>query len=220
MGRKPYPKSTQEVRERLFQRLWRWLEMRSRAQRFSIMLGISIVLAVLGRANMLGDTTYRICRIVLPLRIDRIDGRIATPALFLDYVITTDTESRPGRLNDVCLSGETITLSVTASQPCWIAIWGVDRKGLHPLMGASEPVLIKDGVRYEDSFLLDDTEGLEVYYAIGSQFPFRPDQVRQVLVRAQADLDSYKGPAGALQLQLPKEFSHTMIFFRHLHNDP
>jgi hypothetical protein len=208
MHKQKTPKSIPEIKKRIFQSAWIWLCKQSIWLKILIAILIIFFLLVISRMNFIGEPWYRISGLIIPLQ---------KPALFLnmDYTITDAHGTRAGKKNDLCHNGDYIDLSVSSSDECWLTLFCLDSKGIHPLFNNSlEPKLIRGEKFIQIKFNLDTTIGNEVYYAIAARKNFSFEKiVKPNLGKVNT---GGKGPDfGNYRLNLSRGFVSEYFGFKH-----
>jgi hypothetical protein len=208
MPKQKAPESMEDVEKRVFRRAWLWLRRQP--------LWIKILLAILAgayfiafsRMDLIGETFYRLSTFIIPLQ---------KPALFLtlDYSVQGAQGSRIGKKNDVCHNGDYISLCVIPSDSCWLTLFCIDSKGIHPLFNSGlEPQMIRGEKPLFVKFNLDTTIGNDVYCAIAARKNYSFEKtIKPNLDKSNAGV---KGPDfGDFRLNIPRGFFYEYFGFRH-----
>jgi len=168
-------------------------------------------------SGFFGEPYYRYAKLIFPAKLTGIDPANPVIALSFGYEIEDDMGRRTGKLGEAVYSGDRIYLLVEAESNCWLSLFCVDAKGIHPVFREKfEPSFIEKGKPYRLDFSLDETVGNEVYYAILAHqaFSFEAD-IRPNLQRVFPEGNS-KGPkCSKFRLELPEQYTQKLIFFYH-----
>ncbi len=216
--KKQNPESLEDVKKSVFKKTWNWLGKKS--LRFKIALGLIavIVLFALARINAFGEPFYLYARLILPVQISGIDPSQPVIPLSLNYEIENEYGRRGGKLGGAYDTGDHIFLSFRAGLSCWITVFGIDAKGIHNVFGDSlSPRLIEKDQTYTINFELDETVGVEIYYAIVASEKFNFEEEIKPHLENNFPEGHSKGPVFSnYELKLPSKFVQGHIYFNHL----
>lgn len=212
------PGSFTDIRNLIFKKIWVWISNKPLVFKVCFCTFLFIIFVGLCRFNFLGPLLYRYSRLLIPVKISIVDPQDPAIALSLYYEIENNMGRRIGTLGDAVYSGDRIFLSFSTSHSCWISVFGIDSKGIHAIVNFDfSPKFVEHKQLYNYSFLLDETIGYEVYYAIASlnRFSFERD-IKSYINESLYDNIS-KGPKNSkYELKLPQHLSQAMIYFNHL----
>ena len=168
------------------------------------------------RLSFFGEPYDRYAKLILPAKIPRFDPDIPVIALSFRYDIEDNMGRRTGKLGEAVYSGDRIYLSVKAGSNCWLSVFGVDAKGVHPVFREKfEPSFIEKGEHSLD-FSLDEAVGNEVYYAIAASKAFSFEEDIQPNLQRVFPEGNSKGPKfSEFRLELPEQYTQNLIYFYH-----
>lgn len=212
------PESLTDLKKHIFSRTWLWMSHKPAWLKIVIGIIAVIVLLTAARFNFFGNTFYQYSRVLLPGHIPLVDPAIPVIPFSMKYEIEDQLGKRIGKLGDICYSGDQLTISFMAGIPCWVTVFGVDSKGIHPVFRTKlDPSLIEKEQNYPLSFTLDETLGNEIYYAIAAPESFRFQEEIEPFLRCVFPSGNSKGPSfSEYQLELPEKFTQNFIYFNHL----
>lgn len=211
------PESPTDVGKQLFKRAWQWWAGRPWWAKILASLAIIIVLFATSRLKFFGEPYYDYARLILPIHLPGVDEIKPAIGLSLAYEIEDSMGRRGGKLGETIYSGDRIYLSLEASHTCWLSVFGVDAKGIHPIFREKlSPSLIEKGLKYTLDFILDETVGNEVYYAVAAHEEFSFEEDIQPYLQRVFPQGHTKGPKfSEYQLSLPPQYAMSMIYFQH-----
>lgn len=184
-----------------------------------ILAGLTIILVFFAacRLNFLGEPYYGYAKLMLPVHLPGVDAVKPAIGLSLGYDVEDNMGRRGGKLGATIYSGDRIYLSLEASHACWLSVFGVDAKGIHPVFREKlSPSLIDKELKYTLDFTLDETVGNEVYYAVAAHEEFSYEKDIQPHLRRVFPEGHTKGPRfSEYQLSLPPQYAMSMIYFQH-----
>lgn len=213
------PGTVGEIKGRALWRLWLWFSGRTLLSRMLLALVTVWIAFVLARLGFLGATGTQAARMIIPMDLTWLDPRPPIVPLLLSYEHGEATHPRKmGRLGEVVRSGETVVLTFMAGTDAWVTVFGLDQRGVHPVFGSGlDPLPVVANRSYARAFELDETEGLEVYFAIAAsgEFEFR-NVIAPRLESVRLDVP-IKGPTQfPFELQLPARFTQSLVYFQHV----
>ena len=122
----------------------------------------------LARLNIIGEPLYNITKLILPIYLPNIDNPTFIIPINLSFSKDNSDKNITIKNGDTLFSGEKINITFSSGKNCWLSFFCIDSKGTHELFqGTFEPNFISEKSEYINSFILDDTEGVDVFY-IGS----------------------------------------------------
>ncbi len=215
---KRIPESIEDVKKQVFRGIWIWISKKSLGLKIVFCVLFVIILFSLSRINIFGEPYYGYSKLIFPVNITGVDPVHSVIPLSLSYEIQGHMGRRTGKLGDVCYDEDYIYLYFAAGKNCWVSVFCVDSKGIHPVFRKElSPNYVEKDETYTIDFELDETIGTEIYYAIAAyeKFSFEED-IKPYLDQVFSQGNS-KGPAfSRYELKLPKMFTQKLIYFKHL----
>lgn len=211
------PESPADVGKQFFKRIWLWLVGKPLSTKILVSFAVIVVFFALSRMKFWGEPYYSYAKLMLPVHLPGVDVVKPAIGLALGYEIEDNMGRRGGKLGATVYSGDRIYLSFEASHACWLSVFGVDAKGIHPIFREKlSPSLIEKELKYTLDFILDETIGNEVYYAIAAHEEFSFEKDIQPHLRRVFPQGHTKGPKfSEYQLSLPPQYVVSMIYFQH-----
>ncbi len=211
------PESLNDLKKIMFKRTWVWIRNKTLLNKVFIILFILFTLIICARINLLGHRYYILTKRLFNVHISGIDLEEPVISLYLNYHINDDMGKRIGRLGDITYSGDEISLSIKANRDCWVCIICLDEKGIYPIFhNQYDPSFVEGGILYEFKFNLDETVGIEIYYAIAAKDRFSyvldiEPKIKSIFPEGQS-----KGPRfSEYMLDLSDKYTQRHIFFYH-----
>jgi hypothetical protein len=209
MSKQKAPESIDEIKHRIFRYGWALLDKQPRYLKMVWTLFAIVLFIIAARMSFLGEPLHYLSTYIIP-------SPPVLLSLSLDYTIQgTDGESRSGKRNDICHSGDIIFLTIKPEIDCWLMLFCIDSKGIHQIPNIPlEFQRVKAAMPINTSFYLDTTIGNEVYYALAARKYFNfIKTIQPFLFKSNA---SIKGPdPGPYSLNLPRGIVCDYINFRH-----
>jgi hypothetical protein len=213
------PESIRDAKKHIFKKAWVWIGTKPLWLKAAIILIIACAMIFSARLNFFGEPYFKYSQLFIPWHLPGVDPVQPLISLLFSYEIKDASgRKREGKLGDVCYSKDRIYLSVRTDRKCYICIFGIDSKGIHPVLkkNGPSPIFIDRDKNYEIDFRLDDTTGLEIYYAIASHTRFDFDESINPYLKFVFHQGTSKGPQfSEFHLQLPDEFVQRFIYFQH-----
>jgi len=212
------PSSFKKLAEKIEKFFLKWFFQQKRWIQLVIAISILIFLLGLARSNFLGEQLYRLSKILIPLDIPWVDPPKPMIPLYFSYEIEDQINRRDGKLGGTCYTGDRIYLNYRTGIACWITLFGVDSKGVHPILqNKFNPIFIEKDKPYSEVFTLDNTSGYEVYYAVAAMDKFDFDKDIRPYIKPLNFQTGAKGPTlSEYQLNLSERFRHEYLYFNHL----
>jgi hypothetical protein len=204
------PQTVEDVRQAMYMRAWRALARQHWAVKTLLAVVVLILGAAAARIGFMGEPAQKIARVAVPQPIPGIETPKAKPALTLTFDVVSNGVQKAGQNAAIYRSGDTIILHVAPAGDAWTIVFGIDAKGRHAVIGRNfEPVLLLGDKTHDVRFRLDDTTGVETYYAIAAAEPFTfGDDIAP-------KLDPGKGPQ-MIDLPLDDRFAQQAVSFIHV----
>ena len=212
------PRTIDGIKERSIQRIWSWFSGLSPAKKVLTVLVCLLIVFGLARLNLLGATGHRVTKVLAPWDLPWLDPQEPVVPLWLTFEVEAQQSRRAGKLGSPLQTGDSIVLTFRTGTQAWLTVFGIDRQGVHPVFGEGlEPVLVEAEKAYAREFHLDDTVGLEVYYAVAATHRFDFESVIRPHLASVVSNNLGKGPATSpLDLDLPAGLSAKHIHFQHV----
>lgn len=202
----------------VFQTLSRWLFNLSLLAKVAVVVFTAAVIFILARIGYLGDKPHDLALRLIPRRIPIVD--LLQPDIFLTLTFDVDTGSGPvkGRIGGTYRSGNRLYLWIDSNTKCWLSIFSIDAKDVYGIYNEEkQPRIFKPKNKpHLITFLLDDTTGPEVYYAVASYWKFDfSKEIEPKLKKMFANLGA-KGPLfPSHRLELGNHYYQAIISFSH-----
>jgi hypothetical protein len=137
----------------------------------------------------------------------------------LTFEVEDSNSVNLGKLGQTYYTNDIIHLTITAPLPCWYIVFSIDNLGLHAISDSTYKPYFNSShdFSYSFHFLLDTTQGKEVYYAVVSPKSFIFDKsLKRFFGNLLNDTTSSKGPSFLpYNINLPEGFSSAYIYFNH-----
>jgi hypothetical protein len=214
------PKNLDELKNGIFQKIYR------KFRNFPILLKVFIIMfllclsTILARLNVFGEPLYKFSKIIIPIYIDKIDSPNFIIPIYLSLSKENSLENNSIKNGDSFFSGEKIKIKFSSGKDCWLSFFCIDFQGIHYLFqGTLDPSFINEKSEYSFDFILDDIEGIDIFYIVACENKFIFDKdVKPKIMELFPSGNSKGVNMGKYFLNLPHGFSTKNIYINHLSN--
>ncbi len=139
-------------------------------------------------------------------------------ATYLIMALNFNVNGEQGILGEGYTDGSKIELDLSlSSTPAFLMFINLDRNGIHTLGSIPKSVMEVEETQVSLSYYLDNqTHGVEIVYAIGSQNTFDYSEIEATITKAQKAISEMKGGFNPMTLKLPAKFSQSNVYFRRI----
>ncbi|MBK9506337.1 MAG: hypothetical protein WBP31_03180 [Chitinophagales bacterium] len=198
-----------------FRRLARWFSSLKKWQKIvSIILSFLILLIFVffaGTFGYFGSKFQKMCNNIFYIKMIECDQNIHIPVT-MEMRVNGEIE---GGSDIICKSGDTIEFEINTITNVYFCLVGIDVNGIEYILPSSQDLLYN---KFEKpiiaTFILDNTEGNEVYYAIAS--PCRLKYKKDILSKLEPVQKGMKGIANSPFDLYNTEFFYYYINFKHV----
>jgi hypothetical protein len=210
--------SVASLKEHLFAKFFRWFFSLSPTCKLTVIVVFVFLFVLAARAGFFGETVHSLARRALPFTIPIVDGE--PPDILLDFTFEVDDGTAPttAKVGGTYRSGDRVYLSVNSNVECWLSVFCVDSKGVYGVYNQScQPGLFEPQDKaHVMTFVLDDTIGPEVYFAVVSHRRFNFAKQIEPKLRDLFPEMKAKGPVfSRYRLDLGAGYYQAVVYFDH-----
>ena len=166
--------------------LFNWFKRQYIGIKIILVFAFFILLLFISRFNLFGNLCYKFSKSIIPFEIPLID----TPKLQLlvefNFEVLGSMGKIQGKLGRTYYTGDQLYLEIKTNLNCWLTVFCIDANGIKKVEPWNfDPFFVKENQLNRTFFILDNTVGNEIYYAIASlkKFNFKKDIKRLYRMR-------------------------------------